>query len=302
MQIPSSVDAIVEELSTFAGVSKQEAAYRVRRELEEPGWNVRQDVSSFGVTAHYYNEQMAQLYREGIGFIFETLLFWTRANRRKWSAEALHRLCRYGQVNEIDASDMRVFMLGDGSGNDSIFLAQHGFTVDYYDVPGSKISEFATRRFEAYGLLGKKINLITDLQSCLTGKYDALLSFEVLEHLPEPLVAIGQMAAALKYDGIALLTEDFGDIEDYLPTHLKATSKYFGLTPFLFLRHGLRLTWYSDSELFRPSEYTKVRSVPLADWISLYRDRVVRKRLYEGRVRQIQDWLARRRQGNVSHE
>lgn len=297
VQLPVTLDAIVEELVSFAKVTRQEAAQRLHREIEEPGWNVRQDVSRFGVTAHKYDEQMARLYREGRGFIFETLLFWTRPNRRKWSEEALERLLYYGRHHCVDAGDMRLLMLGDGSGNDSIFLANHGFDVDYYDVPGSKIFEFAMKRFEAQGLLRNSINLVTDLQSSLGGQYDAVLSFEVLEHLPEPLVAIGQMAAALKPEGIALITEDFGDIADYLPTHLEATSKYFGLTPFLFLRHGLRLTWYSESELFRPSEYTKVQSISAKDWISLYGDHLVRKRLYEGGVQQIQDWLATRHPG-----
>ncbi|HSM57650.1 MAG TPA: methyltransferase domain-containing protein [Candidatus Sulfomarinibacteraceae bacterium] len=296
-QLPLTCDDIVEEIACFAGISRQEAAHRVRREKERPGWNVLQDVLRFGVTAHRYDKQMERLYQEGEGFIFETLIFWARPNRRKWSQEALERLHRYARNNGVPAGKVRLLMLGDGSGNDSLFLAKHGFAVDYYDVPGSKIFEFATRRFEAYGLLGNKINLIADLPSCLTGKYDAVLSFEVLEHLSEPRAAIGQMAAALKPKGIALVTEDFGDLQDYLPTHLEATSKYFGLTPFLFLRHGLRLTWYSESELFRPSEYTKVRNVSIGDWISLYRDRVIRKRLYEGRVRQIQDWLAMRRPG-----
>ena len=42
----------------------------------EPGSNVREDVARFGVTPHDDNDHMMRLYRDGNGFIFETMVFW----------------------------------------------------------------------------------------------------------------------------------------------------------------------------------------------------------------------------------
>ena len=63
-----------------------------------------------------------------------------------------------------------------------------------------------------------------------------VVCFEVLEHLPEPEQAIRDIATMVKPAGIALITEDFGDIAEHLPTHLKSTSSLAGTTPFLFLK------------------------------------------------------------------
>ena len=171
-------------------------------------------------------------------------------------------------------------IFGDGTGNDSLYLASHGFKVDYFDVPGSKTFNFAMKRFDAYGLLGHSIRPLPDYQSCLNQEYDIVISFEVLEHLPDPITTIRDISSILKPGGIAIITDDFGNITRQLPTHLKVNSKFLGQTPFLFLKNDMLLSWYNRHTLFKPMEFTKMRTISAGTWLSLLGDYNVRSSFF----------------------
>lgn len=276
MRLPLTFGEIVNEITRFSGLSKAEVEHRVWMQALEPGWNVLRDVARFGVTPHVYDERMLQLYREGDGFIFETLVFWSKPSRQRWTQHAIERIRLYAARSGMESGDIAILILGDGAGNDSLYLAHNAFKIDYYDVPGSKTFDFAIKRFDAYALPGHSVRPINDYGSCFAKEYDVVISFEVLEHLPQPLQTIRDIQALLKTGGIALVTEDFGDITNRLPTHLKANSRYSGKTAFLFLRNSMALSWYSREEIFKPFEFVKVKSVSTNDWLALFQDRDIR--------------------------
>ncbi len=274
--LPITFKEIVAEIVRFTDLTQEEVEQRVWMQALEPGWNVLEDVRRFGVTPFQFDEKMIRLYKEGDGFIFESLVYWSKPARRLWIEHALNRIRLYADRVGRPIEDLKILMFGDGPGNDSLFLAKQGCKLDYYEVPGSKTYDFAIRRFQTYGFWEENIQPIHDYQTTLTGQYDVVLSFEVLEHLPEPVEAIQGIQAALKTGGIAIVTEDFGDLAGYLPTHLRSGAKYLGTAPFLFLKNHMILSWYSKDELFKPYEFIKVEQTSARDWILLARDYNVR--------------------------
>lgn len=276
MRLPETYAEVVDEIVRFTDLPRNEVEHRVWMQALEPGWNVLRDMERFQVIPHVDSENMTQLYRDGDGFIFETMVFWAKSDRRRWTEDALERIKKYVAQSGTPNHDICILIFGDGTGNDSLYLANHGFRVDYFDVPGSKTFDFAMKRFAAYGLLGGSIQPCSDYQSCLNQKYDIVISFEVLEHLPDPVATIRDISSMLKMGGIALITDDFGDITARLPTHLKSNSKFVGQTPFLFLKNNMLLSWYSRQTLFKPMEFTKLNTISRGTWLSLLRDHNVR--------------------------
>jgi SAM-dependent methyltransferase len=267
---------VVEEIVRFTDIPREEVERRVWMQALEPGFNVLEDVVRFGVTPHVYDDRMARLYGEGTGFIFETMVFWTKSWRQRWSLDAVDRIEHYARRTNRPAEEVTVLAFGDGAGCDTLLLAARGFRVHYFDVPGSRTCEFALRRFEDRGLLGTRVVAMPSYASCLQKEYDVVLCFEVLEHMPEPVDLIHDLAGVLRTGGIALITEDFGDIVDRLPTHLRATAGLAGLTPFLFLKEGMALAWYDRVTPFKPMEFVKVDRVSIDHRWTLWKDPLVR--------------------------
>jgi hypothetical protein len=80
----------------------------------------------------------------------------------------------------------------------------------------------------------------------------------------------------LKIGGLAIITDDFGDLTAHLPTHLRSSARYQGTTPFLFLRNNMVLTWFSRDELFKPYEFVNLERVSTKTRVALLRDPHVR--------------------------
>lgn len=274
--LPMSYSEIVREIVRFTDIPREEVERRVWMQALEPGTNVLEDVRLFGVTPHEHDENMDRLYRDGNGFIFETMVFWAKPMRNPWTHDALDRIRLYSERVGRSAEEVEILILGDGAGNDSLFLAAQGYRVHYFDVPGSRTYEFAMKRFDHYGLLGGRISPVEDYATCLRREYDVIVCFEVLEHLPEPEQVIREIGTMLKPQGIALITEDFGDFAPHLPTHLRVSAHLEGTTPFLFLAQRMVLTWYGRVLPFKPMEFVKVDRVGLADRWRLWRDPRVR--------------------------
>ncbi len=280
MELPLSYDEIVQEIALFTELSERDITSRVWMEALNTGWNVQRDAARFGITPFHFDQRMIQLYTEGDGFIFDSLVYWAKPSRQSWISQALERISLYRQKIRVPASGVRVLILGDGPGSDSIYLAKRGLQVSYFDVPGSRIFEFAMKRFRFYRLLGDCIQIVDNYDQCLNQQYDIVLCFEVLEHLPDPVQSIREISRMVKLGGLALITEDFGDNATYLPTHLLSNAPLFGKTPFLFLQNSMFLSWYSHNPLFKPYEFVKANKGSIKDWIRLFRDPWVRGRYF----------------------
>lgn len=288
IKLPLSYQEIVDELVNFTDLPRQEVEHRVWMQALGEG-TVIQEAKHFGVTPHQYDDKMEQLYKEGYGLIIETMVFWASQERQLWIQQAIERIRLYAQKNNRALDELAILMLGDGTGNDSLELVRNNFKINYFDIPGSKTYEFATKRFAHYDLIGDRVNLISDYNSCLTSQYDVVLSFEVLEHLTDPVAAIRDINLMLKTSGIAIITEAFAAVFDNFPTHLKSNLKFANQTPFLFLQNKMLLTWYSQKSFFefKPMEFVKQEKISLSDFISLLKDAKIRQPYINAKMRKL---------------
>jgi len=288
IKLPFSYQEIVDELVNFTDLPRQEVEHRVWMQAIGEG-TVIQEAKHFGVTPHQYDDKMEQLYKEGHGLIIETMVFWATQERQLWIQQAIERIRLYAQKNARSLDDLKILMLGDGTGNDSLEVVNNGFKINYFDIPGSKTYEFATKRFAHYDLIGDRVNLISDYNSCLTSQYDVVLSFEVLEHLTDPVAAIRDINSMLKTSGIAIITEAFSAVYDVFPTHLKSNLKFANQTPFLFLEKKMLMTWYSQKTFFqfKPMEFVKQEKISLKDFISLLKDAKIRRSYIGVKIRKL---------------
>jgi SAM-dependent methyltransferase len=287
VNIPIFFDDIAAEIVRFTPLTADEVRYRTWMESLDVGWNVKEDCRTFGVTPHIYNDKLIQLYKESYGFIFETLVFWAKPTRQFWIKQALERIQVYIKNSCQNLKNLKILMLGDGAGNDSLFLINNGFNVDYFDMPGSKTFNFAYNRFNYYDLIDNGVSIVTDYSQLFLKKYDIIICFEVLEHLPDPISTIRDMGNLVKDNAIILITEAFKYVNENLPTHLSSNEKYSGLTPFYFLKEKMLLTWYSKKTLFKPLEFTKRNVVHVRDLAYIFSDIKIWKEFLAGRKRQL---------------
>lgn len=275
INLPLGYAEIADEIQHFTGLTREDVERRLWLEALMSGYNVVQQGKQVGITPNRYDTAMERLYKEGDGFIFETMAFWSSPLRLSWIYQALGRIQAYAERHGRGLGDLRVLIFGDGSGNDSLYLASNGLKVDYFDIPGSKTYDFASKRFAHYRLLDESIRLVTDYAACLEQPYDVILSFEVLEHLPDPERAIREWSGMVKPGGIALVTESFAAVSGNLPTHLASNLRFDGRTPFMFLKHGMRLSWYNQAPLFKPYEFTRVEKTGWRDTLDLMKDKTI---------------------------
>jgi SAM-dependent methyltransferase len=276
LKLPLTFEEIVAEIVHFTDIPQKEVEYRVWMQALEPGWNILNDVKNYQVTPHLFDDNMIRLYQEGDGFIFETLVFWAKSFRYQCTQHALKRIELHAKSEDRSPNELRILIFGDGTGNDSLFFASNSLNIYYYDIPGSKTYDFATQRFDYYGYLGRSIHPLPDYSSCFTQPYDVVITFDVLEHLQEPKKVITDVGSIIRTGGIALITEDFEDIIDRLPTHLQKNTRYIGKLPFLLLKNNMKLTWYNREYLFKPMEYKKVDRLTNMDRLNLFIDPMIR--------------------------
>jgi 2-polyprenyl-3-methyl-5-hydroxy-6-metoxy-1,4-benzoquinol methylase len=86
-----------------------------------------------------------------------------------------------------DAGYRRKLEFGAGIGTDALYLASEGYEVTLVDVEGPAF-RFAKHRFDRRGIAARFVNANSPLPAP-NATYDVGVSFDVFEHLPDPLEA-----------------------------------------------------------------------------------------------------------------
>jgi SAM-dependent methyltransferase len=108
---------------------------------------------------------------------------------------------------------------GGGLGNYCIALNRCGNRCTYADIPGV-IMDFARKRFASRSL---QVD-ICDVRTLPDKKFHALLSFDVLEHLVDPVGAMTDYALHLQEHGLLFMTVDFMNFAETF--HLRKNFPY----------------------------------------------------------------------------
>jgi SAM-dependent methyltransferase len=119
-----------------------------------------------------------------------------------------------------------VLDIGGGLGNYCIALTRAGHRCTYADIPGV-IMDFARQRFEARfeAREARKSAIdICDVRALPPKRFNALLSFDVLEHLDDPVAAMAGYAAHCGEHGLLFLAADFLNFSE--PFHLRKNFVY----------------------------------------------------------------------------
>jgi SAM-dependent methyltransferase len=180
-----------------------------------------------------------------------------------------------------------VLMLGDGCGNDTLYLSRFfgsRLKLHYFDVPGSKTFEFAQTRFRENSV---RVEVISARNALPPDSFDIVVCLEVLEHLPNPIEAIATIRQVLRTGGIALVTESFGSVSPNFPTHLRSNARFAGRTPLLFLERNLLLTFFNTNPwlCFRPMEFTKRERISVRERLRVIANRLVLRSLVTATLR-----------------
>ncbi len=197
------------------------------------------------------------------------LLYWYRCTEAYiWELSAYHAdpgfnysgMCK-GVAERLRADGARrILCLGDGIGDLTLSLIRAGFDAHYHDLAGSVTAEFAQFRFWTY--LGKyaQTRMTSGWEPKLgRGEYDAVISFDFLEHLPaKPGVAAWTKAIreALVPGGLMCVQNAFNcgsGPQGSIPMHLECNDRFEkDWTPLMqeqgFLQEG-ESNWYRTPEV-----------------------------------------------------
>jgi SAM-dependent methyltransferase len=105
---------------------------------------------------------------------------------------------------------------GSGIGSDAIALASAGFDVTLADVSGPLLA-FARWRCQNRGLEVRTIDL--KREPLATRQYDAVLCFDVLEHVPNPVATLRRIRRSMRPNGLLFMHAPFG-VDHERPMHI----------------------------------------------------------------------------------
>lgn len=160
------------------------------------------------------------------------LSYWEACHDKQAWFQVVERACRrYGLTRVLD--------FGGGVGGLACYLGARGIRCDYLDV-GGKTFEYAGWRFRRHGLPVRQYD-VTQPASLPTESYDAVVTWDVLEHLFDLDGALATIARLIRPGGWFLHKSTFahtGDEHEHV--HLEKHACYHDIAQFneLVCRHG----------------------------------------------------------------
>ena len=120
----------------------------------------------------------------------------------------------------------RALDFGCGVGTAALRLAELGYRIAIADVPGRTL-DFCQARLTRRGVSFETIEITDDIPTFARNSWDAIVSFDVLEHLVNPSAVARVLVNALELGGGAAVVASFGRDDEH-PQHLHDGVQKFG--------------------------------------------------------------------------
>jgi 2-polyprenyl-3-methyl-5-hydroxy-6-metoxy-1,4-benzoquinol methylase len=144
--------------------------------------------------------------------------FWHLEGRRPFDKKLLEDIKNFNPAKSTEIIDY-----GTGGGQMAFMLAQEGYQVTIIEK-NKKELDFISYRFKKHKL---KVKIVpTPIHKAFKNKYDIVLCFDVLEHIPDNEFesTINRIKSLKKTDGKVFATVSFGAQEAH-PSHYEMTEK-----------------------------------------------------------------------------
>jgi SAM-dependent methyltransferase len=221
---------LVELLADATGKTRAAARQLLYREQRSPLDCANAEFYARGLEPGVWSERLLEYYSHTPSFLCSGIV-WNRnpekVAMRRWIGEHLRRAA---------AGPLQVLCYGDGPGFDSLYLAQCGHDVTYFEV-SDRLIRFAQGIFRASNAAVRVLPADERIESA---GFDVVVCLDVLEHVPHPRALIGQLASYLRPGGRFVVHAPFFFVSPRMPTHLRSNLQYSG-TLSLYRRLGLRL-------------------------------------------------------------
>jgi SAM-dependent methyltransferase len=259
MKLPPSVPAyykdeekIIKWLSQLTNKSPELVLSRLLKELDNPGTNVSDAISQYGLEPYEWTDKLSEFYSQTDAFLYELILW--NFNKRK--RRMRRRIGKY--LDRNIGQNLKILTVGDGLGVDSVYLTRAGHRVTYFETSAYTLA-FAKMLFADYA---KDVSVLDNPNLIPKNSFDVVICLDVLEHVPDPPELIKDITGYLKQNGHLIVHAPFYQIHPNTPTHLKSNRKYSGNLR-LYEKQGLKLvggelTW--DPIIFKRKSEQKNNS------------------------------------------
>jgi len=194
---------LVLEVSEYLGLSAADAQERLRaggdRFREE--WDRRgPNAADPAALIDFYNESDAELFELA-----------------EWHAsDVIHHRTLIVRDIALERRGRRYLDYGSGIGSDALAFAEAGFDITLADV-SDRLLGFAAWRCRRRGFRVHTIDL--KRQPLPPASFDAAVCFDVLEHIPDPVKTVRQLARAMREHGVLAIHAPFAEDPDR-PMHV----------------------------------------------------------------------------------
>jgi SAM-dependent methyltransferase len=141
-----------------------------------------------------------------------------------WNASQAYKpyLSRLARLREVMPPEQhrRALDYGSGVGTAALLLLDFGYDVTIADVPGPTL-DFARERLKRHGYAFDVLHVEEDVPDLDSARWDIVTSFDVLEHVVDPVAVSKALVRSLTPAGGAVVVASFG-ADDEHPHHLPA--------------------------------------------------------------------------------